>query len=112
MHGVVIDDPISMPQLRAGVDLSRQDGAAGTVVLEVRLQGRVVFGVVVAPVGEHRGAGTSAERPARAHTHRSRCALAPRRLQTLRPTHRHPPSWQLLVCECWYVAQRSVQTSR
>ena len=58
-----------MPQLRAGVDLSRQDGAAGTVVLEVRLQGRVVFGVVVAPVGEHRGAGTSAERPARAQRH-------------------------------------------
>ncbi len=44
-----------MPQLRVWVDLSRHDPAAVTVVLEVRLQGNVVFGVVVAPLGGHRG---------------------------------------------------------
>jgi hypothetical protein len=98
VHGVVIDEPISMRQPRVGVDLSRQDGAARLVVLEVRLQGRVVFGVVVAPVREHRGGRVLHQRdlPHRIHIGH----VVPRRKDSFKlffvqiiPSDRHGNFW-------------------
>jgi hypothetical protein len=56
LHRVEVDDPISMGRLCVGVNLlSRRDGAARPMVVEVRLQGNVFVVAVVAPVRVDRG---------------------------------------------------------
>jgi hypothetical protein len=56
VHRVEVDGPISMGRLRAGVNLlSRRDGAARPMVVEVRLQGNVFVVAVVMPVRQDRG---------------------------------------------------------